>query len=323
MMESEVKLPPDSAKVCKDAAAYIQERLPNGFSPKVGIISGSNSPVTLDHLNPEDERVEINLKDIPGFVKSTVVMSQANRKLLAGTISNTQVIVMLGRIHYYEGYSLKQVTLPIRVLKKLGIKTLIMVGAVASISPDIKLGDIAVISDHISLPNITGLNPLVGPNISHMGPRYPTMTDTYTYKLRKTLFKCWLKSEYLQTRGVNLKEAIYCYTSGPSYETRAECRALKICGGDVIGTCINPEIVVAKYCGLDILVVCAVTSMAPFSKETSALEAAMADLEGRKLVATKEEEDEDILSYKDNIKKSVNRGGDIRNLIIDLVSAIE
>ena len=197
-----------------------------------------------------------------------------------------------------------------------------MTGAVASINPDIKLGDIAVISDHISLPGISGLNPLIGPNISQFGPRYPVMTDTYTYKLRKLAFKTWLQSSQLKSRGVQLKEAVFCYTTGPSYETRAESRALRLCGGDLIGTGIIPEISVAKYCGLHILVLCMVTTMAPFYKETSALEAAQADIEGRKLPATKEEEEEDILTHKDHIKKSVSRNADIKLLIKEILAAL-
>ncbi|KAJ1673540.1 Purine nucleoside phosphorylase [Spiromyces aspiralis] len=316
-MDPALIVPADSVQACKDAVAYIRERLPPRFMPKIGVICGSNTPLTASDLGKDC--VEICLEDIPGFVKSTVVTTQAKRKLLAGSLGDTPVVVVLGRIQYYEGYSLKQITLPIRVLKKLGVDTLIVTGAVSSIDHDIKIGDIAVIADHVSLPAVTGLNPLIGPHLSQMGPRYPSMANTYTYKLRKLTFKTWLQSPSLKARGIRLAEAIYGYSTGPSFETRAEIRALKLLGCNIVGNCITPEIMMARYCGMDVLALCMVTTMAPYHREPSALDAAVAELEGRKLPITKEEEEEDILAYKDNIRQSMKRSMDVKLLINEIL----
>ncbi|CAG8743502.1 5597_t:CDS:2 [Cetraspora pellucida] len=242
-------------------ANYLRARLPPGLStPKVAIICGSGLGELADVIK---DKVEFAYEDIPGFVSSTVQGHVG--KLVFGLLGDkrTQTVCMLGRFHFYEGYTLKQITFPIRIFKMLGVEVLIVTNATGALSRDFKVGTIGVISDHISLPSLVGNNPLFGPNVSAFGTRFPPMSDAYDYNLRVIAFKA---AKSLKFPEENLKEAIYTFYCGPSFETRAEARFLKLIGGDLLGMSTVPEVIVARHCGIRVLSLSLVTCMIAIGK---------------------------------------------------------
>ncbi|KAJ2607929.1 Purine nucleoside phosphorylase, partial [Coemansia sp. RSA 1694] len=263
--------------VYESAAAHVKRQLKGADPPRVALLCGKGLQGTFERL--EGAITEIPFTEIPGFVSSTVVKTTAGR-LVFGEVGGSTVVCIVGRCHYYEGYSMKQVTFPIRVLSLIGVKTLIVTSAVSGIAPDLDLGDIVVVKDHISIPTLAGLNPLIGPNMAQLGPRLPSMYNSYTFALRKLAFMVFLGQEDLQKKGVRLREAVLCFTTGPSSETRAECLALRTLGADVLGTSTVPEVIVAHHAGLDVLCLGLVTSVVSRGAEPSAEEAARSALAG-------------------------------------------
>ncbi|KAJ2890003.1 Purine nucleoside phosphorylase [Coemansia aciculifera] len=306
--------------VYESAATHVKRQLKGANLPRVALLCGKGLQGTSDQL--EGTIVEIPFTEIPGFVSSTVVKTTAGR-LVFGEVGGSTVVCIVGRCHYYEGYSMKQVTFPIRVLSLLGVKTLIVTSAVSGIAPDLDLGDIVVVKDHISIPTLAGLNPLIGPNMAQLGPRLPSMYDAYTFALRKLAFMVFLGQEDLQKKGVRLREAVLCFTTGPSSETRAECLALRTLGADVLGTSTVPEVIVAHHAGLDVLCLGLVTSAVARGAEPSAEDAARAALAGtpqpRSQVTAV---DDDILARKESVKKGGQRPVDLNLLIQRIVSRI-
>ncbi|KAJ2834924.1 hypothetical protein GGI24_000113 [Coemansia furcata] len=306
--------------VYESAAAHVKRQIHGMEMPRVALLCGKGLQGTSDRL--EGSIVSVPFTEIPGFVSSTVMTTTTGR-LVFGEVSGCNVVCIVGRCHYYEGYSMKQVTFPIRVLSLLGVKTLIVTSAVSGIAPELDLGDIVVVKDHISLPTLAGLNPLIGPNMAQLGPRLPSMYNSYTFALRKLAFMVFLGAEDLQKKGVKLREAVLCFTTGPSSETRAECLALRSLGADVLGTSTVPEVIVAHHAGLDVLCLGLVTSVIARGAEPSAEDAARAALAGtpqpRPHVTAV---DDDILARKDSVKKGGQRPVDLNVLIQRIVSRI-
>jgi purine-nucleoside phosphorylase len=215
--------------------------------PDVAIILGTG----LGRLAAEIESpVAIEYSDIPYFPLSTVE-SHAGR-LLCGTLANKTVVAMQGRFHRYEGYSLQQVTFPVRVLRALGAGTLVVSNACGGMHPLWKPGDLMLIADHI---NLLGDNPLVGPNDDRLGPRFPDMSDPYDSGLRE------LARSVALERGIPLREGVYVAVSGPNLETRAEYRFLRTIGADVVGMSTVPEVIVAVHAGFRVLGVSIITDL--------------------------------------------------------------
>ncbi|OMJ25860.1 Purine nucleoside phosphorylase [Smittium culicis] len=308
------------SSTCQEAVSYIKSLLSKDFVPKIGIACGTGLNSIADLI--VESRVEVLFTQIPGFVHSTV-LTKTPGKLVFGIIEDTPVVALTGSCKYYEGYTLRQVTLPIRVMKLLGITTLIVTNASASLNPDLKIGDIGVVEDHISLPSISGLNPLVGPNYSKMGPRFLSMSEAYCFKLRKLAFQVWLKSPELMKRKVELKDCVYCYTVGPSFETRAECEALCRLGGDVVGSSAIPEVQVARHCNIDVLCLTLITTVAHGYTKKSAKEAAINELKGvsSPLSATSN----DIFHFHDtgsSNKSGLSRHADLVSLIKKVINEL-
>jgi purine-nucleoside phosphorylase len=229
----------------EEAAAAVRERFDR--TPDVAIILGTG----LGRLGAEIRTaVAIEYADIPNFPLSTVE-SHAGR-LLCGTLSGKTVIAMQGRFHRYEGYSLQQVTFPVRVLRALGAETLVVSNACGGMNPLWNAGDLMLIADHI---NLLGDNPLVGPNDDRLGPRFPDMSDAYDARLRSTA-----RAVALQ-RGIELREGVYVAVTGPNLETRAEYRFLRTMGADVVGMSTVPEVIVAVHAGMRVLGLSIVTDM--------------------------------------------------------------
>ena len=229
----------------EEAAAAVRERF--ATVPEVAVILGTG----LGRLGAEIETaVAIDYADIPHFPLSTVE-SHAGR-LLCGRLAGKTVIAMQGRFHRYEGYTLQQVTFPVRVLRSLGAGTLVVSNACGGMNPLWRAGDLMLIADHI---NLLGDNPLTGPNDDRLGPRFPDMSDAYDAQLRA------LAREVALARGIELREGVYVAVSGPNLETRAEYRFLRAIGADVVGMSTVPEVIVAVHAGMRVLGVSIITDM--------------------------------------------------------------
>lgn len=217
------------------------------FAPQTGIILGTGLGGLAKKIeNPKS----ISYDEIPGFPKSTTE-SHAGQ-LTWGTLNGQRVVCMEGRFHYYEGYSLEEITLPVRVMKALGIELLIVSNAAGGLNPQFESGDIMLIEDHI---NLMGVNPLIGPNDDSLGPRFPDMIEPYHLETLATAEKCAL------ARGIKTHRGVYVGVLGPNLETRAEYRFLRQIGSDVVGMSTIPEVLVGVHAGLKILGLSCVTDM--------------------------------------------------------------
>lgn len=227
------------------SAAVIQSRY--SVAPDVAIILGTGLGGLAGRI---ESSVTIDYADIPNFPFSTVE-SHAGR-LLCGTLAGKNVVAMQGRFHRYEGYTLQQASFPVRVLRALGARTLIVSNVSGGMVPDWSAGDLMLISDHI---NLLGDNPLVGPNDDRLGPRFPDMSEPYDRQLRE------LARDVARAEGIALREGVYIALSGPSLETRAEYRMLRTLGADVVGMSTVPEVIVALHAGMRVLGLSIITDM--------------------------------------------------------------
>ncbi|KAJ1875107.1 Purine nucleoside phosphorylase [Coemansia sp. RSA 990] len=267
------------------AADYIKERT-SGFAPEIGIICGSGLSSLAETL--EGSVTIIKYDDIPGFVKSTVQGHKG--QLVFGTLSGKQVVCMQGRFHCYEGYTIQQATFPIRVFHLLGVKSLLVTNAAGGINLKYRVGDVTLIADHISLPGIAGRSALIGPNIDEFGPRFPPISDLYTPRLRRIAAKAFLTNRNLrEERQFRVHEGIYAWVYGPSYESRAEVRALERLGADLVGMSTVPETIVAKHCGMEVLAMSLVTNMVVGRRENDTLEDVALELAGQSVEQVTEE----------------------------------
>lgn len=236
---------PRSEKIFK-AADYIKERL-DGRVPVAGIVLGSGLGKLAEKIeNP----IVIHYKDIPGFPVSTAIGHKGN--YIAGKLGGKFVIAMQGRIHYYEGYPMDLVTLPIRAMKVLGISYLFVSNAAGGINFDYKVGDLMIIKDHINLLP----NPLIGPNLDEFGPRFPDMTHPYDKKL---IAKA---KEIAAEAGIPLREGVYIAGTGPSYETPAEWHFFRTIGADAVGMSTVPEVIVARHSEIPVFGMSVITNAA-------------------------------------------------------------
>ena len=229
-------------------AAYTFIRSRTDFQPEVGLILGSGLGDFADRL---EDCIEIPFSQIPGFPVPTVEGHAG--ALILGTFQGCAVAALRGRIHYYEGYSQQEITLPVRVMARLGIRTLVLTNAAGGVNLDFSAGALMLIADHI---NFSGMNPLMGPNLDAFGPRFPDMSDIYTRSLREKL------RPLAKEAGIDLREGVYMMYSGPSYETPAEIRAFRTLGADAVGMSTVPEAIVARHCGLQVVGVSCITNMA-------------------------------------------------------------
>jgi purine-nucleoside phosphorylase len=213
----------------------------------VAIILGTGLGGLADEMQVE---LSIGYEELPNFPLSTVESHRG--RLLCGTLGGKTVVAMQGRFHRYEGYSLQQVTFPVRVLRALGAQTLVVSNACGGMHPLWAPGDLMLIADHI---NLLGDNPLIGPNDDTMGPRFPDMSEPYDAALRK------LARRVATERGVTLREGVYVAVPGPNLETRAEYRLLRLIGADVVGMSTVPEVIVARHGGMRVLGLSIITDL--------------------------------------------------------------
>jgi purine-nucleoside phosphorylase len=204
--------------------------------PRIGIILGTGLGGLVKEIAIEKT---IPYSDIPNFPVSTVEGHQG--QLIFGTIKGQPVMAMQGRFHYYEGYDMKEVTFPVRVMKQMGITHLVVSNASGGLNPDFKVGDIMIIDDHI---NMFGDNPLLGKNINELGPRFPDMSQPYSHELINRAHSIAKKE------GIDLKQGVYVGVAGPTFETPAEYKYFRIIGGDAVGMSTVPEVIVARHGGM-------------------------------------------------------------------------
>lgn len=243
------------------------------MKPGVGIILGTGLGNLVDKVNI---RESLPYEDIPHFPVSTVE-GHASR-LLFGLLAGKKAVIMQGRVHYYEGYSLDRITFPVRVMKRMGIEILIISNAAGGLDSRFTPGDVMVISDHI---NLTGQNPLIGPNFDSFGLRFPDMTEAYDRELIR------LAEEAAVGKKIKLQKGVYAGVTGPSLETPAERRFLRLIGADAVGMSTIPEVIVGVHCGLRILGFSAISNVnPPECMETDTLEKILANaaLGGKKMI---------------------------------------
>ncbi|MDN5288198.1 MAG: purine-nucleoside phosphorylase [Mucilaginibacter sp.] len=228
----------------KSTAQYIKSRI-GDFEPEVGIILGTGLGGLVKEIEVEKQLMYSN---IPDFPISTLEFHSG--KLIFGTLGGVKVVAMQGRLHYYEGYNMQQITFPVRVLKYLGIKTLYVSNASGSLNPDIKKGDLMVIADHI---NLQPQNPLIGRNDNELGPRFPDMSQPY----QRTLIDKALT--IAKANNITCHKGVYVAVTGPNLETKAEYNYLRIIGGDAVGMSTVPEVIVANHMSLPVFAISVLT----------------------------------------------------------------
>ncbi len=226
------------------AAGFLKMRIGNK-KPVAGIILGSGLGALADKI---EDAIVVPYSDIPYFPVSTAVGHKGN--LLIGTLGGKCVICMQGRFHYYEGYSMDQVTIAIRVMKVLGVEYLLVSCACGGLNPDFRVGDLMAIEDHINLLP----NPLIGQNLATFGTRFPDMSHPYDENLIAK------GKQIAAENGFELKSGVYVAGSGPSYETKAEYRYMRIIGGDAVAMSTVPEVIVARHCGINVFGVSVITN---------------------------------------------------------------
>lgn len=260
---------------------YIKSIIDN-FEPKIGLVLGSGLGELADEVNGK----RIPYCEIPGFENSTVQGHKGS--LVFAKVNGKKCVFMQGRYHFYEGHTLQKITFPIRVMKELGVKTLILTNAAGGINPNFKGGNLMLITDHI---NMLGTNPLIGMNNDTFGPRFPDMSEVYKKRLRD------IAKQQAHILNIDLKEGVYVASSGPSYETPAEVKMLAILGADACGMSTVPEAIIANHCGIDVLGISCITNMA-------------AGIENKPLCH------EEVVKQADKVK------ADFKNLILSIIENI-
>ena len=232
--------------VIHEAATFIASK--SSLRPEIGLILGSGLDVLGDRM---ENAVRIPYASVPHFPQSTVAGHAG--EWVQGVLEGRPAVIMRGRFHLYEGYSPQQVALPVRVMKTLGVRTLVVTNAAGGINADFRPGDLMLIADHL---NLTGRNPLVGPNEYAFGPRFPDMSEAYSRRLRR------LARETAEPLGISLREGVYAGLLGPSYETPAEIRMLRTLGADAVGMSTVTEVIVARHAGIEVLGISCISNMA-------------------------------------------------------------
>lgn len=236
----------DISERLEKAYEYVSKRA--GITPEVGIVLGSGLG---DFAERAKITSEIPYTDIPGFPHSTVEGHKGC--FLFGEVGKTPVVIMQGRVHYYEGYPMEEVVMPARIMGLMGIKTLLLTNAAGGVNKNFRAGDLMLITDHISafVPN-----PLIGRNISKLGTRFPDMSEVYDSELRAKILSC------AKELGTDLREGVYCQLTGPSYETPAEIKMLTLLGADAVGMSTAVEAIAARHMGVRVCGISLITNMA-------------------------------------------------------------
>lgn len=227
------------------------------IAPKVGIILGSGLGALAEWV---EQAIYIPYAELPHWPVSTVPGHHG--MLVLGHLEGKDVLVMQGRAHYYEGYSMAQIGLPVRVMQRLGVEILIVTNAAGAVNPDFAPGDLMLITDHLNLIGMGGLNPLRGPNLDVFGPRFPDMSQAYDRSL------CQTARQVAAENNILLREGVYVCLAGPSFETPADLRFLRMAGADAVGMSTVPEVIVARHGGLRVLGISGISNKANLDGST-------------------------------------------------------
>ena len=241
------KLPPAMIQAIDQAVAYVRSR--SQLVPRVGIVLGSGLGNVVDSIEAE---TTIPYAEIPGG-KASTVWGHSGKLILGRTANKVPVAILSGRMHFYEGHDMPEVMLLARVIARLGIKTLVVTNAAGGINTSFSAGDLMLISDHI---NLSGVNPLRGPNVDELGPRFTDMSEAYPASLRQ------LARDVAASQGLKLQEGVYLFLSGPTYETPAEIRAFRVLGADAVGMSTVPEVIAMAHMNIPVLGISCITNMA-------------------------------------------------------------
>lgn len=234
-----------------EASQYIQSKISK--KPKIGIVLGSGLGIYIDQIQ---NKTIIPYQDIPHFKRTSV--EGHSGALIIGEVHGVTVAALQGRLHAYEGYAGEEIVLPVRTLAALGVETVFLTNASGGINPNFHPGDLVAITDHI---NLSGRNPLVGPNIAELGPRFPDMGNAYDKEMREVLHSV------AKAHHVEIKDGVYCSVLGPTYETPAEIRMMRIIGADLVGMSTVPEVIAANHLGLKVVGVACITNYAAGIKQ--------------------------------------------------------
>lgn len=227
---------------------FIKEKIGKNYSPKIALILGSGLGALADEIsNP----IKIKYHEIPAFRQSSIDGHVG--QLVIGKLQNKDVIIMQGRIHFYEGYNIQDIVFPVKVMRKLGVEKLIITNAAGAVNEKFEVGSLMLINDHI---NLMGTNPLIGPNNKELGTRFPDMSEVYNKNLLQYAKRC------AEKLNMSINEGVYVANTGPSYETPAEVRMLKVLGADAVGMSTVPEAIVANYLGMKVLGISCLTNYA-------------------------------------------------------------
>ena len=237
------------------AAEAVRSR--SAYKPRVALILGSGLNGLADSVRKADV---IPYGDLPHMPVSTVEGHMG--RLVIGELEGQVVFVMQGRIHFYEGYTMGQITLPIRIMQRLGIEILFVTNAAGGVNPDFAPGDVMLITDNLNLLGMTGANPLFGPNIDELGPRFPDMSQVYDRDLMEKA------RQAASAEGIHLQEGVYCALSGPSFEGPADLRFLRMAGADAVGMSTAPEVIVARHGGMHVLGISGISNKANLDGST-------------------------------------------------------
>lgn len=241
-------------QVCQQAAQFIRAHLDRPY--RVLIVLGSGLGALAEEVRGA---VHIPYADIPGFAAATVA-GHAGR-LVLGTLEGHSVVLMQGRLHFYEGHPLWQITLPVRVARELGVEIVILTNAAGGINRAFSVADVMLITDHINLVGMAGHNPLIGHNVDAYGPRFPEMTTAYDAELRA------LALQAAEAAGIPLRQGVYACVAGPNFETPAELRFLRMIGADAVGMSTVHEVLVARHAGMRVLGLSGITNVARLSAD--------------------------------------------------------
>ena len=234
-----------------EASQYILSKV--SVKPKIGIVLGSGLGIYIDQIQ---NKTVIPYQDIPHFKRTSV--EGHSGALIIGEVNGVAVAALQGRLHAYEGYAGEEIVLPVRTLAALGVEIVFLTNASGGINANFHPGDLVAITDHI---NLSGRNPLVGPNIAELGPRFPDMGNAYDAELRGILHGVAKNNQ------VVIKDGVYCSVLGPTYETPAEIRMMRIIGGDLVGMSTVPEVIAANHLGIKVVGVACITNYAAGIKE--------------------------------------------------------
>jgi purine-nucleoside phosphorylase len=240
----------------KETADAIRSR--TKYQPKVALVLGSGLGGLADSIQIPDV---VPFSDIPNWPQSTVWGHTG--RLVTGDLEGRPVMVMQGRVHFYEGYSMSQVTFPIRVMQHLGVEILIVTNAAGAINPDFTPGDLMLITDNLNLIAMMGYNPLIGPNFDGIGPRFPDMSQAYDREL------CEFARQAAKENNIRLQEGVYVGLSGPSFESPADLRFLRMAGADAVGMSTVPEVIIARHGGTRVLGISGISNKANLDGSTA------------------------------------------------------